>query len=110
MHYLNAMVSLQLTLLADEATEEAAGSTTRFATTAMKDMTCPVRYDSRHTGNHPSSAPSPVTQEGVRVGGESQSPYVQGGSSGDVNVLDDWPDEWLEDRDAGVTVRDRNGR
>ncbi|GAX75360.1 hypothetical protein CEUSTIGMA_g2804.t1 [Chlamydomonas eustigma] len=107
MHYLNAMVSLQLVLLTDETTEEAAGSSTRYATTALKDMTCPIRYAARHAQNHV-TAPSLGEIEGMRYGGESQSSEGVGGTSEEADVL--IMDEWLEDRDSGVTVRDPSGR
>jgi len=92
LHYINAMVSMQLSLLRDERREEAAGSSSRLTTVSIKEFTCPLRLAV-------SSGP-----------GGSGDVAPEEGSFGSAEDGSCWPDDFLEDDEAGVMVRDQSGR
>ena len=92
LHYTNAMVSMQLTLLRDEQREEASGSSSRMTTVSAKELTCPLRL-------------AAVNDHGVTSEGGSSG--AEGNEDDDANR---WPDDLLEDHVTGVMVRDHSGR
>ena len=105
LHYINALVSMQRTLLRDEKREEAAGASSHpSSTTAAADgkgLTCPVRY---------AAAAAAVERAGDRGEGWEAAGRDEPGSGKDDDEAAAWPDEWQEDAEAGVAVRDPSGR
>ncbi len=88
LHYHNAIVSLQLQLLADEEDEEGSvGASSRLATVTAKRVTCPVFVANSASWKGKGAA--------------------KGQEGGDEKLLGD---EWMVDRDAGVCVRGSDGR
>ena len=80
------MVSIQLSLLRDERREEeAAGSSSCLTTVSTKEFTCPLRLAAT-----PGCSSDVVPEKGAEDGS--------------------WPDDLLEDNEAGVMVRDQSGR
>ncbi len=104
LHYHNALVSMQLTLLRDEAREAAAGASCQLSTAAAKEFTCPVRF-ARTAAKDDEAGPGAGVQPG---GGPAGKAPADAGPAGYVDEA--WPDDWLEDAEAGVAVRDWSGR
>lgn len=102
-HYLNALVSMQLTLLRDERREEAAGTSNHpslaVAITDGKALACPVLYAA--------AAAAAVVGATGQNGGRGGEAAAAAGAGSDEAA---WPDEWQEDDEAGVAVLDQSGR
>ncbi|KAG1663405.1 hypothetical protein FOA52_011683, partial [Chlamydomonas sp. UWO 241] len=115
LHYTNALVSLQLALLGDEAVEAADGADVREATMTSGEFTCPVYYA---RGAAVAAAAAAATGGGTRLAGDGgdkcdvasefdESPAeAYGGGGGGARPRD----AWFDDREAGVAVRDSQMR
>ncbi len=100
LHYLNAMVSMQLQLLRDEAEEEPLAAP-NATTTACKDFTCPVQLAAATGGSGAGgSAAGAGAGAGTGAGGDA--------SDGPPTLVDF--DAWTDDPEAGVAVRRPDGR
>lgn len=98
LHYLNAMVSLQLQLLRDEAEEEALAAP-NATTTACKDFTCPVQLAAATGGSGAGGSAAAV----------GAGPGTGGNAADGPSTLVDF-DAWTDDPEAGVAVRRPDGR
>ncbi|KAG2448660.1 hypothetical protein HYH02_006017 [Chlamydomonas schloesseri] len=105
LHYLNAIVSLQLQLLRDEAAEEDLAPRFPPSTTAAKDFTCPFVFANGGAGTVAGApgapdCPSPAPAAAAGAGAAA--------AAADVAVASELVDEmdcWVEDVEAGVAVR-----
>ncbi|KAG2497986.1 hypothetical protein HYH03_004245 [Edaphochlamys debaryana] len=106
LHHLNAIASLQLQLLRDERDEE--GLAQPFPTTANKDFTCPIAFAAGTAATVATGLPPGAAAAGGGSGGSGAD------SDGAADAGPPDPamefDTWLEDPEAGVSVRDPNGR
>lgn len=134
LHYMNALVSMQLDLLRDEAFEHDVVSTSpQLATVADKEFTCPVRFAAAlapspsHDGNGLAvgdggdGGKRPLSSKagngaGASGGGTAGSGSAAlaggaaGGQAGSAQGDEAWMGGWYDDREAGVAVRDAQER
>ena len=101
---------MRLSLLRDERREEGAGFSSRMATVASKENTCPVKF-AMSTGSIGPQIDPPLCHSDDRNIGQSDK--IKGGQLGEGTSLDSWdayPDDWIEDREVGVAIKDQSGR
>lgn len=132
---MNALVSMQLDLLRDEAFEhDVVGTSPQLATVAEKEFTCPVRFaaasapspssngnglavgDGGDSGKRPSCsrAGAGAGASGGGTAGSGSAGGAAGGTAGSQAGSSQgdeaWMGGWYDDREAGVAVRDAQGR
>ena len=106
LHFLNAIVSMRVSLLRDEQREEEeAGTSSHITTVATKGYTCPIRYAATSTKGPPNLHP-----KAERGPGEVDQSGVKASLSSDAHPNDWIKDDWITDGEVGVSVRDQSGR